>query len=165
MKHFLMKKITAILVVWLLANACTKTKQHEIQYNTVTDIPAHLLTGGEFYGVWKIDIVEMENGSRYTGDGQLYLAFTNDGKLVVENKTGTRPAFWYMSSGTKTFALEGLTTVQGGPVVDVVLSRSALLTIKEGNEKWVANYSQNRMMFYRERSGNPAVAIYASKGE
>lgn len=153
-----------MLFLFAMAPGCTKEK-NEVPYSAVKDIPAYLLTGGEFYGIWNIDILELEEGRHYNKDGKLYLAFTNDGKVIIENNAGlpqTGTASWHTRSGTKTFVLEGLSTREGSATTIDLLSRIATLTINK-EEQWEAHYSSNRMIFRRIKPSLPVAAIWASK--
>ncbi len=176
-----MKKYLYAIILWLLvlvADACSKhvhrkteTKQNFI---VIKDIPDRLFTGGAFYGVWKVDSIKTLNGHYYKGEGDLQLAFTNEGKIIVESPGDIKlkhvesfaPDWtlhpWYFASGMEQYELKSL---QPGNEIAVQdgYPYTATFSFTGNREQWTGHFSNRKIWLYQWASGNAQVHIWAKK--
>ena len=176
MKHYLI----AIMLL-MIGSSCKKRNTKETIEEPVTlvsEIPDRLFTGSEFYGVWKINYLRIlyggGTGSVYNGEGEVYLAFTNEGKVIIENKSNTpivgeslEPGKfddhpWYFTTGQNTFKIKSfeasndISTAEGLPF-------TGKFSMTSKDHDWVSHFSDKKMKLYQWQSGNATVVIEATK--
>lgn len=161
-----------------LIGACSKPGIKESDskesYTKISEIPDKLFTGGEFYGVWRLNKVKTLSGHYYNGEGNVQFAFTNDGKIVIEN-TGNNElnhieAFapdwkispWYFKTGTHKFELKMLNPSNEFSIEDGY-PLTATFHFTEGKEHWTAHFSDQKIWLYQWASGNAQVHLWAEK--
>lgn len=136
-----------------------------------------LFLESSFYAKWHIDSIHFlqYRTENYTGGGDIYLTFTNKGKVICENKTnypikaeilGTNTydtAAWYCNSGTEKFSV-----ILFYPSNEFTLKRANLpfsggFYFTDKNEYWASHFSNKKMEFYKMKSGNATVRIWGTK--
>lgn len=167
-----------LLLIGMLAGACSKQVREKAEtgktFASIKDIPERLFTGGELYGIWKIDSLKTLSGHYYKGEGIVQLAFTNDGNIVVENPGHTElkhvksfaPDWkihpWYFVSGMEQYEMKSLkpgndiSVQEGYPYI-------ATFSFTGNSEQWAGHFSNQKIWLYQWASGNAQVHIWAKK--
>ncbi|MBO9595599.1 MAG: hypothetical protein J7599_22040 [Niabella sp.] len=178
MKKYL--NATVLLLVLIMAGACSKKVREKTEtsntFASIKDIPDNLFTGGELYGIWKIDSLKTLSGHYYKGEGTVQLAFTNDGNMMVENPgqialkhvESFAPDWkihpWYFMSGIQRYEMKWL---QPGNEIAVEegYPYTAAFAFAGNREQWTGHFSGKKIWLYQWASGNAQVHIWAKKIE
>lgn len=183
MKKFLTLIAGFLLIVSFIS--CTKKaiRQDDIsgRYVEIAKMPDSLFFGSAFYGVWKIDSIRYlwprpDAPTPYKGEGDVYMAFSNNGLVTVENKTNTPvvgeglgmgvydTAPWYGTTGQNNFKLNFFYPSSEWGVKEGLPYSGSFNFTKKG-EQWYSHFSDKKMWFYKMVSGNNVVSIYATKSK
>ena len=172
-------QLTTLVLLSVVLYSCAKNSNNvetemSGKFKSLSEVPDDLLKGGDLYGIWKIDSVKTLSGHYYKGDGNVMFAVTNDGNIVVENKSNAAlshvnsyaPSWkinpWYFKSG-----VESYTTKCIEPSNDISMQdgypQTGKFSFTENNEQWTAHFSGEKIWLYQWASGNAMVHIWAKK--
>lgn len=176
-----MKKnlVPLILIVALISIISCSKNIAEIaleknEFKSVNEVPDSLFKGSEFYGIWKIDSVKTLSGHYYYGNGTVLLAFTNDGKIIIENQNHVelnhietfapdwKISPWFFISGAQKYEMK---TLQASNEISLQegFPYTATYSFTEKKENWTGHFSNQRFWLYQWSAGNAQVHIWGKK--